>query len=105
MNENITPPMLIEPGVRYFIGSTLKACRKFKDNHISGIFNMALIAMFMVFLGGILLYRYKGQPTRAELEIKNRKKQEYILSKLSQIAVQKNSQSIITGLPLWNGQQ
>lgn len=105
MNENITPPMLIEPGVRYFIGSTLKECRKFKDNHISGIFNMALIAMFMVFLGGILLYRYKGQPTRAELEIKNRKKQEYILSKLSQIAVQKNSQSIITGLPLWNGQQ
>ena len=105
MAESIVRPMLIEPGVRYFIGSTLKECRKFKDNHISGIFNISMVVLFTVVLSAILLYRYKGQPTLAELEVKNRKKQEYILSKLKQIAVQKNSQSIITGLPLWNEQQ
>lgn len=96
-------PSLIEPGVRYFLNGTLKECRKFKDNYISVIFNISMIILFIVVLGGWLLYRYKGKPTQAEMELKNRKKQEYIISKLQQLAFDKKKNnpntSMITGLP------
>ena len=96
-------PSLIEPGVRYFLNGTLKECKKFKDNYISVIFNISMIILFIVVLGGWLLYRYKGKPTQAELELKNRKKQEYIISKLQQLAFDKKKNnpntSMITGLP------
>ena len=39
-----TNPTLIEPGVRYFIGGTLKECRRFKDRNISIIFNISMLA-------------------------------------------------------------
>ena len=96
-------PSLIEPGVRYFLNGTLKECRKFKDNYISVIFNISMIILFIVVLGGWLLYRYKGKPTQVEMELKNRKKQEYIISKLQQLAFDKKKNnpntSMITGLP------
>jgi hypothetical protein len=51
------------------------------------------------------MYRYKGKPTPAEIELKNRKKQEYIVSKLQQLAIEKKKNtvntSMITGLPEW----
>ena len=96
-------PSLIEPGVRYFLNGTLKECKKFKDNYISVIFNISMIILFIVVLGGWLLYRYKGKPTQVEMELKNRKKQEYIISKLQQLAFDKKKNnpntSMITGLP------
>ena len=98
-------PLLIEPGVRYFISSTLKECRKFKDNHASIFFNMYVAGILSLVIGGFLLFRYRGKPTPAELEIKNRKKHEYIISKLNQIAYLKKNQGLpegmITGLPRW----
>ena len=102
---NNIKPILIEPGVRYFLNGTLKECRKFKDNYINVIFNISMILLLFALIGGFLLYRYKGKPTPAELELNNRKKQEYIISKLNQIAyIRKNQDSIdgtITGLPHW----
>jgi hypothetical protein len=96
-------PSLIEPGVRYFLNGTLKECRKFKDNYISVLFNISMIILLVVVIGGWLLYRYKGKPTQAELELKNRKKQEYIVSKLQQLAFEKKrntpNTTMITGLP------
>ena len=38
-------PRLIEPGVKSFISSTLKDCRRLKDNHETVIFN---ISMFII---------------------------------------------------------
>jgi hypothetical protein len=109
---NYVRPSLIEPGVRYFLNGTLKECRKFKDNYINIIFNISMVVLLIVLIGGFLLYRYKGKPTLAELEVKNRKKQEYILSKLQQLAVEKKrtekeiqiqqqtqNGGLITGLP------
>lgn len=98
-------PSLIEPGVRYFLNGTLKECRKFKDNYMSTIFNISMIVLLVCAIGGFLLYRYKGKPTPAELDMKNRKKQEYIISKLQQLAFEKKKNtpntSMITGLPEW----
>jgi hypothetical protein len=98
-------PSLIEPGVRYFLHGTLKECRRFKDNYISVIFNISMILLLFAVIGGFLLYRYKGKPTLAELDLKNRQKQEYIVSKLQKLAYEKKKNSInttmITGLPEW----
>ena len=100
---NSIKPTLIEPGVRYFLNGTLKECRKFKDNYISVIFNISMVLLLAVMIGGFLMYRYKGKPTPAELELKNRKKQEYIVSKLQQLAYEKKKNDVnttmITGLP------
>ena len=101
----LSPPRLIEPGVRYFLSSTLKECRRFKDNHISVFFNLYMICIFFVVIGGFLLYNYKGKLTPAEIELKYRKKQEYIVSKLQQLAYLRKTQGIenglITTLPQW----
>jgi hypothetical protein len=104
--SSTTLPTLIEPGVRYFIGGTLKECCKFKDRHISTIFNVSVTIFFIVFVSGLLLYRYKGKLTPTEIALKNREKQEYIVSKLQQINIHRKSQqqkqNMITNLPTWD---
>ena len=99
-------PILIEPGVRYFIGSTLKECRKFKDRHISIIFNISMTLILLVVIGCFLVYRYKGKLSIMDIEVKNRKTKEYIISKLQQLALYKKqtyqSQNMITDLPSWS---
>jgi len=101
----LQPPTLIEPGVRYFLGITLKECRKFKDKNSTIFFNIYMTCILIAVIGGFLLYRYRGKLTPAELEIKNRKKKEYIISKLNQIAfIRKNKDSengMISGLHYW----
>lgn len=95
-------PLLVEPGVKYFINGSLKECRKFKDKHITLWFNLGMTGLFVVFFGGILLYRYKGKLTPSEIEVKNRKKKEYILTKLNQLHDIKRQKNMITDLPTWN---
>jgi antitoxin component YwqK of YwqJK toxin-antitoxin module len=106
MNTHIlAAPRLIEPGVRYFLSGTLKECRKFKENHTSIFFNIYMAGILLVVIGGFLLFRYRGKLTPAELELKNRKKHEYIINKLNQIAYLKKNQDLpdgmITKLPVW----
>jgi hypothetical protein len=107
MNTIIQQPKLIEPGVRYFLSSTLKECRKFKDYYSNIAFNLIMASVLFIVIGGFLLYMYKGKLTPYELDIKQRKKQEYIISKLHQIAYIKKNQSqnritnMITNLPEW----
>jgi|SRR5210317_240807 len=94
-------PRLIEPGVKSFISSTLKDCRRLKDNYETVIFNISMFFIFIVIIGGFLLYHYRGKLTPSEIEIKNRKKQEYIVSKLQQMAHLRRNQGLITELPRW----
>jgi hypothetical protein len=105
MNSILTSPRLIEPGVRYFLNGTLKECRKFKDNHETIFFNIYMAGLLVLIIGGFLFYRYKGKLTPEELEIKTRKKKEYIISKLNQMAylrkTQGNANGMITALPQW----
>jgi len=95
-------PVLVEPGVKYFINGSLKECRKFKDKHHNKFFNLGMIGLFIIFFGGILLYRYKGKLTPEEVAVKNRKKKEYILTKLNQLHDIKKSKNMITNLPTWS---
>ena len=97
----MTIPLLIEPGTRYYIGGTLKECRKFKDKYINLLFNLGMILLFIILFGSILIYRYKGNISSSELEIKNRKKKEYIVSKLNQLGAIKQKQNMITDIPMW----
>jgi hypothetical protein len=105
MNSILTTPKLIEPGVRYFLSGTLKECRKFKDKNATILFNISMAALFVLVIGGFLMYRYKGKLTPAEVELKNTKKKEYIISKLNQMAylrkTQGNANGMITALPQW----
>jgi hypothetical protein len=104
MNNNISSPLLVEPGVKYFLNATLKECNEYKNKFNNIVFNLFILFIFVFILGIILLYRYKGKPTKVELEIKNRKKQEYIISKLQEISnIKKNmNDNLITDLPNWS---
>jgi len=94
-------PRLTEPGVKSFISSTLKDCRRLKENYETIIFNISMFCIFIAVSGGFLLYHYRGKLTPAEIEIKNRKKQEYIVSKLQQMAHLRKNQGLIKELPQW----
>jgi hypothetical protein len=102
-NDEFSKPLLIEPGMRYFLHHTLKQCHTIKEQFNNTIFNVGLFILFCFVLGLILLYKYKGKLSPQELAIKNRQKQQYILSKITnfQEAKKKTHQELITGLPSW----
>ena len=102
MEESV--PALCEPGVKYFIGGSLKECHKFKEKHASMLFNIAMTFLLIAAVSGFLVYRYKGKLTPSEIAIKSRKKQDYIVSKLQirSSIKQKKNQDMITNLPSWH---
>jgi len=109
LNEQGWPspkPTLTEPGVRYFLNQTLKQCHVIKNNFHNTVFNIGLFIAFLIVLGLILLYKYKGKLTPVELERKNKEKQQYVLSKIKnfQEAKRKAHQELITGLPQWENE-
>jgi len=103
---NISKPSLTEPGVKYFLNQTLKQCHIIKNNFHNTIFNIGLFIAFLIVLGLILLYKYKGRLTPVEIHKKNQEKQQYILSKIKtfQEAKRKAHQELITGLPQWENE-
>jgi len=100
---DITKPALIEPGVKYFLSETLKRCHIFKESHNIFVLNISLLLGFLMILGIVLLFKYKGKLTPKEIELKEKEKQQYILSKIKnyQDTKMRESQSLITGLPKW----
>jgi hypothetical protein len=105
VNE-VTKPMLTEPGVKYFLNETLKQCHKFKEKHQNMIVNIGLLLGFFIILGILLLYKYKGKLTPEEIAEKDLEKKRYILSKIRnyQDAKIKSQQELITGLPHWDNE-
>ena len=101
--EDFSKPTLTEPGVKYFLHQTLKQCHIVKDRFYNSVFNIGLFIAFLIALGLILLYKYKGRLTPVEIEKKNKEKQQYILSKIQnfQEAKRQAHQELITGLPNW----
>ena len=99
-------PALTEPGVKYFLHQTLKQCHAVRDNFHNTVFNIGLLIAFLLILGLVLLYKYKGKLTPAEIQRKNKEKQEYILSKVQKFQQAKRiaHQEIITGLPEWESE-
>lgn len=99
--DDLSKPMLIEPGIKYFFNETLKQCREFRNNYHNLMFNVSLFLFFLVILGVVLLYKYKGKLTPVEKDMKDRMKQQYILSKIKNFQDAKRiaHQELITGLP------
>jgi uncharacterized membrane protein YciS (DUF1049 family) len=99
-------PTLTEPGVKYFLHQSLKQCHIVRDNFYNMVFNVGLLIGFLLILGLILLYKDKGKLTPAELQIKNKEKQQYILSKIKIFQENKRiaQQELITGLPAWDNE-
>jgi hypothetical protein len=67
------------------------------------MFNIGIFIGFLILLGGLLLYKYKGKLTDAEKRQLDNVKQQYILSKIKnfQISKQRAKEELITGLPHW----
>jgi hypothetical protein len=106
-DENtLNNPLLVEPGVKYFLGANLKECRVFKNKFNNILINVALFVCFVGFFSAILFYKYKGKLTDEEMNQKNIEKQAYILSKIQnyQERKRKESQELITGLPNWENE-
>ena len=111
-------PRLVAPGVRSFMDFTLRNCRQVKDSYTTIAVNVGLTVVFVLVIGGFLYYKYRGKPTKAELEARKRQGQEYVMRKLgSHVATRQmanagrtfspggpsdlGNSSQITGLPIW----
>ena len=101
--DEYSKPILTEPGVRYFLNQSLKQAHIIKEKFYNTIFNIGMFIFFLLILGGILVYKYKGKLTPTEQAQKNQEKQQYVMEKIKtfQIAKQRAHQELITGLPQW----
>jgi hypothetical protein len=99
-------PLLTEPGVKYFLNHSLKQCNIIRSKFHNTVFNIGLFIAFLIVLGVILLYKYKGRLTPVEIERKNKEKQQYVLSKIKNFQESKRRahQELITGLPNWDNE-
>jgi hypothetical protein len=97
-------PILTEPGVKYWMSQSLKECRNFKDKNINFFYNIGMTILLVLGITIFLIFSYKGNITQVEINEKNKIKQEYIVSKLQQLALIKKQKSneMITNLPTWD---
>ena len=97
---------LTEPKIKHFISATLRECRQFKDNNMNILFNVLMCLLFIAVISGFLMYKYKGKLTPREIMEKNRIKQEYLISKLQQMSIERKRdqelQDTITDLPTFD---
>jgi hypothetical protein len=100
-------PTLIEPGVKYFFNQTLKQCNVKRNNLYNTLCNLGLFAVFLGIFLSILYYKKKTKKNEVELEEEERQNQQIILSKIKNYNDVKlrESQELITNLPLMNAQQ
>ena len=69
----ITKPSLTEFYTKYYVRHSLKEVRVFKDKYITIFANIFLFLIFVLLVGGLLLYKYKGKLTPQEKKNKERK--------------------------------
>ena len=94
-------PSLTEPGVRYFIGETLKNCKTKKDIFNNKIINICLFCILLFICSGVLYYKYKTRPTEEERKKQKQLKRDYFLTKVRKLETKKAKQlsKSITNLP------
>lgn len=104
IHENIPNPKLTEPGIKYFLGHSLKQCHIVRERFYNQMYNMLMLFTFCLLLAGFLVYKYKGKLSEKQKKEKDIQKQKYILTKIQQVEKQKQQyrQEIITDLPHWN---
>lgn len=94
-------PSLTEPGVKYFIGESLKNIHKEKKSFNYIIYNIGLVLFFLTILGLILFYKYKTRPNKQERKKKKQQKKDYFITKVRSLQAKKAKQinKSITNLP------
>ena len=99
-------PILTEPGVTYFLNQSLKQSHIIREKFYNMVFNIGMLIFFIIILGGMLAYKYKGKLTHIEIAQKNKEKKQYILERIKnfQISKQRAHEELITGLPHWENQ-
>jgi hypothetical protein len=91
-------PRLIEPNVQNYLYNTLQQCHDKKELFYTWVFNIVVFAILILVVGSVLYYCRKRKLTPYEQSEKERKDQEYVLSKIRQYQTVKK-QSPITNLP------
>ena len=104
--DEFSKPLLVEPGIKYFLHETLKKCKEYKEQYNNYLYNVGLFIFFMLILGAILLYKYRGKLSNEEMQQKDREKKQYILSKIKNFQDAKRiaHQELITSLPNWDNE-
>jgi hypothetical protein len=99
-------PKLTEPGVKYFLNQALKQSHIIREKFHNTIFNIGMLILFLLILGFILVYKYKGRLTPVEQARKTTEKQQYILEKIKNFQQSKlrAHEQLITGLPHWENE-
>jgi len=94
-------PILTEPGVKYFLGETLKNCKKNKETFNIKLFNLALFIGFLFVVTALLVYKYKMKPGPEERKKKDNLKRDYFINKVRQLQADKAKiyNKSITNLP------
>ena len=97
-------PALIENNVKHFLSARLQNSHHLKTTYYNGIYNMILLFLLLVIVGGVLMYKYKGKPTPEDKARKTYEQQQYILSliRTQQLEKMRNHQELLTGLPHWD---
>tara|TARA_B100001093_G_scaffold514075_1_gene587333 strand:- start:1056 stop:1469 length:414 start_codon:yes stop_codon:yes gene_type:complete len=82
-SENLeNKPRLVDNSSKYFFNGILRECNKFKQRNFNLYYNLSLFILFIIILGCILFFRYKGNLTKKQLSAKQSKDNNYIMSKL-----------------------
>jgi heme exporter protein D len=91
-------PRLIEPSVKNYLYNTLQKCHDTKELFYTWVFNISVLAVFVLVVGSLLYYCRKRKLTPYEESEKQRREQDYILAKIRQYqTVQKTAP--VTNLP------
>ncbi len=104
--DEFSKPLLVEPGIKYFLHETLKKCKEYKEQYNNYLYNAGLFIFFTLILGAILLYKYRGKLSTEEMQQRDREKKQYILSKIKNFQDAKRiaHQELITSLPNWDNE-
>ena len=82
-------PFLTEPGVKYFLGESLKQCHKKNAETNYYMVNAYFFLVFMLILSGYLFYKYKTRPTKKDKEKLKNLKRDYFITKVKQMQTEK----------------
>lgn len=94
-------PVLVEPGVKYFLDETLKQCGGRKELYYNHIFNILMFVFFSLAIGTFLYVKYNNHNNHDEKVRKKKQEEEYMLNLIHKIQTEKriNDGSKITDLP------
>jgi hypothetical protein len=96
-------PRLVEPGVKYFINTTLEQCHNLKYKYYNLLYNLGLLILFVIIVAITLYLKYKNKNNLKLQDEKKRQAKEYILNKLRFMQDYKTSQAnhITNDLSTW----